>query len=135
DQVVLSANVHNYLDAVKRVKVTLELDGGYLAPADGQPVRWVELAPKGESRVDWWVKVVAPGNATVRMKAQSDVESDAMQMSFPVYVHGMLKTDSYAGAMRPGDSNASLTVRVPRERIREQSRLEVRYSPSVAASM
>ena len=135
DELVLSANVHNYLASSKKVKVTLELDGGYLAPLGNTPVQWVTVGPKGEARVDWWVKVVSPGNAVVRIKAQTDAESDAMQMSFPVYIHGMLKTDSYAGAMRPGETNSSLTIRVPRERLPEQSRLEIRYSPSVAASM
>ena len=135
DEVVLSANVHNYLVDAKKVKVTLELDGNYLAPLGSPPVQWVTVSPKGEARVDWRVKVMAPGTAVVRMKAQSDAESDAMQMSFPVYVHGMLKTDSYAGALRPSENNASLTIRVPRERLAEQSRLEIRYSPSVAASM
>ena len=33
------------------------------------------------------------GTAVVRMKALTDEESDAMEMTFPVYVHGMLKTD------------------------------------------
>jgi uncharacterized protein YfaS (alpha-2-macroglobulin family) len=135
DEVVLSANVHNYLADAKKVKVTLELDGNYLAVLGSQPAQWVTVAPKGEARVDWRVKVVAPGTVVVRAKAQSDVESDAMQMSFPVCIHGMLKTDSYAGALRPSETNASLTIRVPRERLVEQSRLEVRYSPSVAASM
>ena len=146
DRVVLSANVHNYLDVGKRVKVTLELDGPYLTPiesdagpdagAPGNPyVHYVDVPAKGEARVDWVVDVAAPGAAVVRMKAQTDVESDAMQMSFPVYIHGMLKTDSYAGAMRRGDRNASLTIRVPAERLPEHSRLEIRYSPSVAAAM
>jgi uncharacterized protein YfaS (alpha-2-macroglobulin family) len=39
DEVVLSANVHNYLADAKRVKVTLELDGNYLAPVVGDGAR------------------------------------------------------------------------------------------------
>ena len=50
------------------------------------------------------------------MKAITDEESDAMQMSFPVYVHGMLKTDSYSGALRPDDERGEFTIRVPGER-------------------
>ena len=144
DQVVLSANVHNYLASPKRVKVTLQLEGSCLAPTapvgnksrNYNPMeRWVEIAPKGEARVDWLVDAISPGTATVRMVAQTDVESDAMQMSFPVYIHGMLKTDSYSGALRPGDKGGSLLFRVPNERLVEHSRLEIRYSPSVAAAM
>jgi uncharacterized protein YfaS (alpha-2-macroglobulin family) len=149
DEVVLSSNVHNYLDTGKRVKVTLEIDeiaGAVMTTLDAkiervagrygwELSRYVDVAAKGEARVDWRVRVDQPGSVVVRMKAQSDVESDAMQLSFPVNIHGMLKTDSYAGALRPGESSASIHIRVPKERLIDQSRLEIRYSPSVAAAM
>ena len=137
DEVVLSANVHNYLASPKRVKVTLEVEGGNLKPieAGGAGVQFVNVEPKGEARVDWRVSVASPGTAVVRVLAQTDEESDAMQMSFAVYVHGMLKTESFSGAIRPADSTASLTFNVPAERMPEQSRIEVRYSPSVAGAM
>jgi len=149
DEVVLSSNVHNYLDTGKRVKVTLEIDeiaGAVMTSLDAkiervagrygwELSRYVDVAAKGEARVDWRVRVDQPGSVVVRMKAQSDVESDAMQLSFPVNIHGMLKTDSYAGALRPGESSASIHIRVPKERLIDQSRLEIRYSPSVAAAM
>ena len=145
DEVVLSANVHNYLKTKKKVKVQLELTGptlqhiglpGYEGPVDDLPSwREVEIEPEGEKRVDFLVKVLEPGEATVKMAALTDEESDAMQMSFPVYVHGMLKTDSYSGAIRPDGTTAGINIRVPEERLPEQSRIEVRYSPSVAAAM
>src|SRR6185295_11111934 len=75
------------------------------------------------------------------MKALTDEESDAMQMTFPVYVHGMLKTESFAGALRRGANDAGGTLRgmirmtVPKERRPEQTLLEVRYSPSLASAM
>jgi hypothetical protein len=49
----------------------------------------------------------------------------------------MLKTDSFSGAMRPADKDASITFTVPsdQERIINDSRVEVRYSPSVASAM
>ena len=157
---VLSANVHNYLKTKKNVRVELELDGECLAVQtsefwapppgpDGQPqtqawvqrnttrprAQTIELDAKGEKRVDWRVKVLTPGTATVRMKAITDEESDATQMSFPVFVHGMLKTDSFSGAMRPEDETAKIAYKVPNERRVEDSRLEIRYSPSLATAM
>jgi uncharacterized protein YfaS (alpha-2-macroglobulin family) len=129
--------VHNYLKTEKDVRVTLETPGGYLVPVDGPQAlsRTVKVPATGEKRVDWRVKVVHPGQATVRMAAITNEESDAMQMSFPVYVHGMLKTESYSGAIRSEGKGASLSINVPSERLPEQSRLEVRYSPSLAAAM
>jgi uncharacterized protein YfaS (alpha-2-macroglobulin family) len=134
DEVVLSANVHNYLKSDKSVRVSLELDGGTLVPL-GEPVQTVQIAAKGERRVDWRVSVKTEGNAVVRVKAVTDEESDAMEMTFPCYVHGMLKTDSFAGALRPEDSVGKVTFNVPAERRINESHLDVRYSPTLAGAM
>ncbi|MDA1043733.1 MAG: alpha-2-macroglobulin, partial [Verrucomicrobia bacterium] len=136
DEVVLSANIHNYLSMDKEVTAVLELDGGSLAILPGQSAtQMINIASQGEGRVDWRVNVLREGLATVRMKALTDEESDAMQTEFPVYVHGMLKTDSFSGQIRPEDHESAITFTVPHDRRPEQSRLEVRYSPSLAMAM
>jgi len=135
DEVVLSANVHNYLDTTKRARVVLELDGGCLEAMGAELAQVIEIKPNGEHRVDWRVKVLQPGEAVVRMKALTDEESDAMEMRFPVYVHGMLKTESFSGVIRPDKNSATFNIRVPAERRPAQSRLEIRYSPTLAGAM
>jgi uncharacterized protein YfaS (alpha-2-macroglobulin family) len=167
DEVVVSANVHNYLKVDKRVEVVLELDGNTLSalaplgrgaggegrsartsadsssddlssqpsPQGGEGVRHITIPAGGEQRVDWRVKVLREGQAIVRMKALSDEESDAMEQTFPVFVHGMLKTESWAGVIRPDKTSASVTINVPAERRINESRLEVRYSPTLAGAM
>ena len=134
DEVVLSAVVHNYLKTKKQVQVELQLDGPTLKSLD-ESTRTIEIAADGEARVDWRVKVVAEGEAVVRMRGLTDEESDAVVMKFPVYVHGMLKTESFAGALRPEDASGKVTFDVPEDRRLEQSRLEVRYSPTLAGAM
>jgi uncharacterized protein YfaS (alpha-2-macroglobulin family) len=134
DEVVLSANVHNYLKTAKSVEVVLELEGNTLTSTT--PVSTtVEIPAEGEHRVDWRVKVTGEGSAIVRMKALTDEESDAMQMTFPVYVHGMLKTESFAGALRPEEQQGQVKFTVPEDRRINESRLEVRYSPTLAGAM
>jgi len=136
DEVVLSANVHNYLDSEKAVQVALELDGDVLQLMEGhEAVRTVRIAPEGEARVDWRVRVTREGEAVVRMKALTDEESDAMEMRFPAYVHGMLKMESWSGALRPEQSGGKFTVTVPAQRRPEQSRLVVQFSPTLAGAM
>ena len=135
DEVVLSANVHNYLKETKNVRVQLTLEGGTLAPMGSQLVQTVSIDAGGERRVDWRVRATSEGEAVVRMSASTNEESDAMEMKFPVFVHGMLKMDSYSGAMRPEETASAFTIRVPEERRPEQSRLEVRYSPTLAGAM
>jgi len=134
DEVVLSANVHNKLKNKKAVQVVLELDGSVLQPL-GETTQNVEIAAGSEHRVDWRVKVAHEGQAVIRMKARTNEESDAAQMTFPAYVHGMLKMEAFAGAIRPDQEKAQVVVRVPAERKPDQSRLEVRYSPTLAGAL
>src|SRR5205823_10700997 len=58
-----------------------------------------------------------------------------MEMRFPCLVHGMLKTDSFSGVVRPEKEKAAVTLTVPKERRINESRLEVRYSPTLAGAM
>ncbi|QDT97044.1 alpha-2-macroglobulin family protein [Gimesia aquarii] len=134
DEVVLSANVHNYLKTSKQVKVVLELDGDTLQPLNGA-AQTVEIPANGEKRIDWRVKAVRPGFAVIRMKALTDEESDAMQMTFPVKVHGILKTESYTGSIPADAKSAQISFQIPSQRKSELSRLELRYSPSLAGAM
>ncbi|HUU85053.1 MAG TPA: MG2 domain-containing protein, partial [Phycisphaerae bacterium] len=99
DEVVLSANVHNYLKTKKKVEVVLGPLTNVLQATDetakqckvekvsGVPgvsgyyyTQSVEIAPNDEARIDWRVKVLDEGEAVVRMKALTDEESDAMEM-------------------------------------------------------
>jgi len=134
DEVVLSANVHNYLKTSKNVEVSLEFDGSILRPLDDVK-RTIEIPAGGEKRVDWRVAVASEGNAVVIMKALTDEESDAVQNSFPAYIHGMLKMESFAGAIRPQEDSGKFKLRVPSERKADQSRLEIAYSPTLAGAM
>ncbi|MFN9183263.1 MAG: alpha-2-macroglobulin family protein [Planctomycetota bacterium] len=134
DEVVLSAIVHNYLEVAKTAKVGLQLSGGCLEPIEGSE-KSLEIPAGGDVRVDWRVKAVREGEAVVTMSALTDVESDAVEMKFPVYVHGMLKTESFSGVVRRDEAGGKLEFTVPAERRAEQSRVEVRYSPTLAGAM
>ncbi len=138
DEVVISANVHSYLKGKKSVSVSLVVDGTLLSVMAGEKnaaSQTIMLDAGGEQRVDWRVKVASQGNTTVTIKAITDEESDAMQMTFPVYVHGMLKTESFSGAIRPTEDKGSVKFTVPAERRQNDSRLEARYSPTLAGAM
>ncbi|MBX3438595.1 MAG: alpha-2-macroglobulin, partial [Planctomycetaceae bacterium] len=136
DEVVLSAIVHNYLPTEKTAQVELLLEGGTLSTLNPQlSTQTVTIPAGGETRVDWRVKAISEGDATITMKALTDEESDAMQQTFPVYVHGMLKTESFSGVIRPNENSGVVNITVPDQRRAEQTRLEVRYSPTLAGAM
>jgi len=134
DRVVLSANIHNYLPNDKAVRAILEIDGDAIRVV-GSSTQKATVRAGGETRVDWRIKVQDEGEVAIRMKALTDVESDAMEMVFPAYVHGMLKTDSFCGVVRSDASSISMHVKVPRKRRVEQTRLEIRYSPTLAGAI
>lgn len=136
DEVVLSANVHNYLDDAKEVTVQLDLEGGTLVPLSAAPTtKTVTIEAGEEQRVDWRVMVAREGTATIRVSALTDEESDAVQMDFPVYVHGMLKTESFTGVVPPDGTNGQFAIEIPEQRKAEQTRLEIRYTPTLAGAM
>lgn len=134
DEVVLSAIVHNYLKENKQVRIKLELEGKVLDSLE-ETEKVVTVQANGETRIDWRVKAVDAGEAIVRMKALTDEESDAVEMKFPVQVHGFLKTESYTGVIRPDSIQGEFVVKVPEDRDETKSRLEIRYSPSLAGAM
>lgn len=134
DEVTLSAIVHNYHAEAKDVAVSLELDGKSLE-ATGDKERRVAIPSMGETRIDWTAKAVSEGEAIIRMKAIAADDSDAMEMKFPVYVHGMLKTESFSRAIAPDGDSAKIDFKIPEARRPGESRVTVQYSPSVASAM
>ena len=161
DQILLSANVHNDLDREKRVVVSLELDPENESGAEtplalvGQTgkisERILTVPAGGEARVDWEVEAKFAGTIPLVMKARTDEESDGMEESLPILLHGMLTQSAVSGLIPPAASDPSSsgdetsggeTVReaafemtVPDERIPDQSRLTVRFSPTLAGAM
>ena len=134
DEVTLSAVVHNYHDEPKDVTVSLELDGDNLT-AGGAMERRVAIAAKGETRIDWVAQVKKEGEVTVRMKAIAADDSDAMELKFPVYVHGMAKTESFSRSIAPQGDSTKISFTIPEKRRPSESKLIVNYSPSVASAM
>lgn len=134
DEVVLSAIVHNYLTTEKSVKVGLQLGGESLVAIDPTEVD-VVIPAGGEQRVDWRVRAEREGEVTITMSALTDEESDAMEMSFPVRIHGAPKMESWAGTVRPEATSSAVEFVVPSQRRVADSRLEVRYSPTLAGAM
>ena len=135
DEVVISANVHNYFKDQKTALVSIEFEGETVELMTRNREQRVMIDPDDEQRVDWRVKVTREGMASITVKAISDEESDAMKLTFPVYVHGMLKTESFSGAIRPADANGVVKFTVPEERRQNDSRIEARFSPTLAGAM
>jgi len=134
DEVVLSAVVHNYHAEAKEVAVSLELDGGTLSSTKTAPTK-VVIPSGGEKRVNWVVTAVQEGEVVIRMKALAADDGDAMEQTFPVYLHGMPRTESWSRVISPEDERTEIVFEVPDARRPGESRLEIRYSPTIAGAM
>lgn len=138
DEVVISANVHNYLSKEKQARVSLDVPADLLKMIGETPQQTDVAVPAGgEARVDWRVKVLKEGAAAITVKALTDEESDAMRMNFPVLVHGITKQIASTGSMRPDDikKTVSIELDIPELRKPELTTLEVRYAPTLALAM
>lgn len=174
DELVLSANVHNYTQTAQKVKVTLQLEGQTLVPAGsaepGPPmprslnvpradrpggaitfaeesaspdslVQTIDLPAGAEQRVDWPVRVERPGEAKIRVLAEAEADSDAVELTFPVLPHGVEKRVIKSGAIlgpagdKSGARSAKVTVTVPAERAPDAGELVVQVSPSAGTVM
>jgi len=147
DEAVLSANVHNYLKSSKKVTAELTLPAAQFASLDQpglQPDKdgnihltaTARVEAKGEHRFDWPVKVLKEGLARVTVQALTDEESDAMQMAFPVLVHGINKMVAQGGSYRVTDNGSrELKLDLPAEIDPEQTKLEITLSPSLSGVM
>ncbi|MFP4056466.1 MAG: MG2 domain-containing protein [Candidatus Brocadiia bacterium] len=147
DTVTLSAVVHNYLEEAKSVRVSIEPSGVELVD---EPVVTVEVPSGGEKRVDWTVRVTHPGEARVRVAAETDVESDAMGKTYEVLPHGVEKFVARTGSVgdpvvataggelgKSPDQKVEVveTLSLPAERNDLATVLNVDLSPSIAATM
>lgn len=137
DEVFLTANIHNYLSSEKEVQVSLEFpkEESFFSLIDKDPQRKVKIPAQGEKRIDWLVRANQIGDATIRMKALTDEESDAVQESIPILVHGFPKQEAISGMIPSGKKEAVFQFNIPKDRRPEESRLTVRFSPSLAGSM
>jgi uncharacterized protein YfaS (alpha-2-macroglobulin family) len=89
---------HNYLDEAKNVTLLTECDELELAAGETEANRFVEAG--GYEYTSGVYEAVEPGTAEIRALAGTDVESDAVVREIPVYPHGIVQRQSYAGRLR-----------------------------------
>ena len=93
DEVVVSANIHNYGAAKRNAIASIDLSGVKI-DGDLKP-KTVSLDAGGEARVDWRIKVFGSGRLTARMKVADAELSDGVEKSFDVVSHAVEKTESF----------------------------------------
>lgn len=126
DEVTLSSIVHNYLNEAVKAKIYLKTDGIELKDKEAQ---WKDIQVGGDVRADFKAAAVKPGTAKITAYGQTTEESDAMELSFPIIVHGVEKRFARSGKV---EEKKILDFELPSDRKKGSSALEIAISPSIA---
>lgn len=93
DEVVVSANLHNYSDKARQVTASIDLKGVEIKGDTSS--KTVSINAGGEARADWRIKVLSSGKLTARMRVADAELSDGVEKSFDVVSHAVEKTESF----------------------------------------
>ncbi|HOX28488.1 MAG TPA: MG2 domain-containing protein, partial [bacterium] len=130
DRTTITAVIHNYLATDKKVVAELNVKGIKLLEGN---TKNVVVPSGGDVRVEWSGMVESPQTAWVTVKALTDEESDAMQLSVPVLPHGAPGGDSAAGDA--DEAPASFDLVLPPATVKDTQKLVINIAPSLTSSM
>jgi alpha-2-macroglobulin len=129
DKQAITAVAHNYLETEKEVHMILNADGIKLLESNEKTVR---IPAGGDVRVEWRAVVEAPRDAWLTVKALTDEESDAMQLTIPVLPHGTPARASAAGEV---GFSEKFTIAMPAGHVPGTQKLTLALAPSLTAGM
>ncbi|MBQ6471917.1 MAG: hypothetical protein IJJ33_08035, partial [Victivallales bacterium] len=132
DNVTLSALADNQSEETQRVRVSLKPDS--LLAVESPLEITVDVPPKGQRRVEWSARAASIGDTKIQVTAVSSNDSDGMELTLPIVVHGLEKMVAASRALPAGNSEEPLALEVP-EKIRGTAKLQLRWSPSLALAM
>jgi hypothetical protein len=131
DEVTLSTIVHNYLTTAKKTRVEMEFEG--LQILEGRQTD-LEVASRGEAKVDWRVRVLNVQQARVLGKALTNEESDAMELTLPVEPFGVPLADARSGALS-AESEQRAAVTFAADAQPGSRTLSISLTPSIAGTI
>jgi uncharacterized protein YfaS (alpha-2-macroglobulin family) len=132
DEVTVSAIVHNYLSNGKTAQVSLDAQGlELLTAANGQ----VEVPSKGEAKFDWRVRARSRKEAVLTVKALTNEESDALELTLPVIPFGVRQTDAKSGSLVASEQEEKTQVTLPGNFEETAPSLNITLASSFAGSI
>ncbi len=132
DEVVISALIHNYLQTAKHARVRVQIEG--LDILDGATTQEVNVASRGEAKIDWRVKAQIARQAKITAEALTDEESDALELDLPIHPPGVPVRQAKSGSISDsGSTGFSFTF--PADSVPGSRSLSVHLSSSIAGSI
>jgi uncharacterized protein YfaS (alpha-2-macroglobulin family) len=109
DEITLPVIAHNYLDTAKQATISLKVQG---LDTVGGSQQSVTIPSKGEATVMWRLRAARVGTADLTASAITDVESDALELTFPVEPAGVARTLAQSGVLAQNAAQATATHRL-----------------------
>ncbi len=132
DEITLPVLVRNYTDAAQRVKVSLQAQGAQIASSgDGE----VSVAPKGEARVEYRLRIPGGANAVLTAKAQTTGESDALELTIPIEPYGLKRTFGQQTRMDGAGGSQNFSYSFPASALPGNRFVTVHLTPSAAGAV
>ncbi|MEO5930232.1 MAG: alpha-2-macroglobulin family protein, partial [Candidatus Kapaibacterium sp.] len=131
DALVIATTIHNYLGSEKKVRVEFAADGVTLAERE----KSVTIPADGEKRIDWKITASKIGTAKLTVKALTNEESDAMELSVPILPQGVRSGASAIADLDDRTSSGSMSLSIPTNSTTESAGLTLALAPSAASSI
>ncbi|MGO9642920.1 MAG: alpha-2-macroglobulin family protein [Candidatus Acidiferrales bacterium] len=132
DEVTVSAIVQNYLPDAKTARVSLDLKG--LDVLDGT-TRDVNVPSNGQAKLDWRVRAQSVAQADLLVKALTNQESDAMEITLPVIPFGVKRPVAASGTISAQDQQQTASVDLPGDPAQAAQSLDISLNSSIAGSL
>lgn len=130
DEVMLTGVINNNLAEEVKVQAELVIEGGMkIADSASQSIT---IPANGSTQVNWKSTAESPGEAKITLTARGVEHADAMELSIPVFEHGIDKFIALSGKM--SSDRLALTMDVPDFRP-EGASFQLYLSPSIATTM
>lgn len=134
DTLAISGIVHNYLNADKVTKLKLEVNGQAAKLID-QAEQTVTVPSQGETRIDWRVQAAQVGNISLVATAQTDVESDGIELPLPITPAGLKQTRGASAALAEESAEKVFNFDVPPNANAIARSLRIEAAPSIAGAL
>ena len=131
DELVVATTVHNYLTTAKQTKV--EFAGTNVTV--GESTRTITIPANGEERIDWRISAPTTGSAVLTVKALTNEESDAMELSVPVLPRGIHMATGASSEIDDRSTSSALSLTLPEQAEASSGQLSINVTPSLAGSL
>jgi hypothetical protein len=132
DTVTISGVVHNFLKTPKTTRISLDVGGAQLLDPSTETVT---IPAMGHHRVDWRVSARQAGQMRLLARAQTDTESDAVEMPMEIVPHGLKQTMGKMTIITDDDAEQTLAFDLPAHPDVQARKLRIEASPAIASTL